>query len=248
MSQEPSLLLRLDAPYMSFGGVRVDHHNITTNYPSRSMLVGLVANALGLDRSQVGALSRLQNRLQFAARQDLPGQMVVDYQTVDLGQDFLKGGWTTRGVIERRDGGEASKTTHIRYRSYLADALYTVAVRLDDPQETPTLDHIADAIQQPERPLHIGRLANIPSSPIFLGRTEAPSLREALRRTPRAVRRHEKGLVQMLCWWPYHEDKEQQCRLVPVFETRDWENGIHTGQSLLREGMLTLSEGEVPRG
>ena len=53
-------VLRFDAPWMSFGGVVVDHHGFTERFPGRSLLTGLVANAIGLDHSDTDALQDLQ--------------------------------------------------------------------------------------------------------------------------------------------------------------------------------------------
>jgi len=236
------LLLRLDAPLMSFGGVRVDEVNKTEAFPLRSMVAGMLANALGYEHRDFSRTSDLQRRLRLAARQDAPGQRLVDYQTVDLGQDFLLQGWTMRHRVESRKGGNASEGTHIRYRHYLADALYTVALSLDPPEGSPSLDDLEAALREPERPLFLGRKPCIPSAPLLLARRSAPSLREALRTTPVARRRHQQGRQErLLAWWPADEEETPDSRLIPVFEDRDWENQIHTGRRFLREGLLSLS-------
>lgn len=150
------LLLRFDAPLMSFGGVVVDQHNKTDALPYRAMLTGLCANALGMTRRDEAALAALQARLRYAARRDRPGTALVDYQTVDFDPDGPMAsdlGWTTRGTLEERKGGEASEGTHIRYRHYLADALVTVALTLDPAAEDPTLDALSRALLAPARPV-----------------------------------------------------------------------------------------------
>jgi CRISPR system Cascade subunit CasD len=237
------LLLRLDAPLMSFGGVRVDQNNDTEEFPLRSMIAGLLANALGYDHREHERTASLQRRLRVAARQDLAGQRVVDYQTVDLGQDFLLEGWTTRGQPEGRRGGEASGGTHIRYRYYLADALYTVALLLDPAEAEPTLATLEAALREPERPLFLGRKTCLPSSPLLLGRAEARSLREALQQAPRSRRGPQAGTT-VRAWWPDDEGEAPvDSRLIPVFEDRDWQNQIHTGRRFLREGRMTIDQG-----
>ncbi|MCS6901539.1 MAG: type I-E CRISPR-associated protein Cas5/CasD [Myxococcales bacterium] len=236
------LLLRLDAPLMSFGGVRVDNTNRTEAFPLRSMVAGLLANALGYEHKDFARTSALQGRLRLAARQDIPGERLVDYQTVDLSQDFLQQGWTMRHKVEGRKGGEASEGTHLRYRHYLADALYTLALSLDPPGEAPTLDELEASLREPERPLFLGRKPCLPSSPLLLGRCEAPSLLAALRQAPVARRRHQEGRREkLLAWWPADEEETPDSRLIPVFEDRDWENQSHTGRRFLREGLLSLS-------
>lgn len=99
------LLLRLDAPLMSFGAVTVDQINPTWRFPARSMLVGLLGNALGWDHRDTGRLQALQARLRFAARWDAEPELLTEYQTVDLGQDFMMDtGWTTRGSAKTAKG------------------------------------------------------------------------------------------------------------------------------------------------
>ena len=72
MSQS-HLLLRLEAPLMSFGTTAVDHRRPVQPWPPVSMLTGLLANALGWQRSDVAALDALQSRIRWAARIDRAG-------------------------------------------------------------------------------------------------------------------------------------------------------------------------------
>ena len=121
------LLLRLDAPLMSFGSVVVDQLNPTWRFPARSMLVGLLGNALGWDHRDADRLQALQDRLRFAARWDAEPEPLTDYQTVDLGQGFmLDTGWTTRGQREDRRGGSAATGTHQRWRDHWANGVAAV--------------------------------------------------------------------------------------------------------------------------
>lgn len=184
------LLMRLDAPLISFGGVSVDNYGYTEDYPALSMVTGLLANALGYHHRGSERLQRLQNRLRMASRCDRPGERLVDYQTVDLGQELISDalGWTMRGKPERR-GGLFSTGTHIRYRHYLADSVHTVALCLEPESESPTLDDLAEALQAPARPLFIGRKCCIPSTPLFLSITDAASPLQALESLQRIGKR-----------------------------------------------------------
>lgn len=244
------LLLRFDAPLMAFGGVAVDEYGVTREFPSASMLTGLLGNALGWDHKEGERLKVLQDRLRFAARCDRPGKYLRDFQTVDLGQAHLDGkrvGWTTRGSVEERGKGEATKGTHIRYRDYLADAVYTVALTLDPPEASPTLGDLATALAHPERPLFIGRKPCLPSVPILLSTVpiEAGGVLAALSSWPRISRGFAKTSppVALHAWWPDDEpllpgvDLERS-RQVPLYDRRDWINQIHTGRRIIREGLI----------
>jgi CRISPR system Cascade subunit CasD len=240
------LLLRLDAPLMSFGGVLVDEHGVTRRWPATSMLIGLLGNALGYEHRDAGRLERLQTRLRYAVRQDRAGSSLLDFQTVDLSQPFLEEGWTTRGVVEGRAGGSARKGTHIRYRHHLADAVYTVALTLAPADEAPALAEVEAAVARPERPLFLGRKPCLPSGPLLLGRVQAASLIEALRQAPGIGQRADSA-SEAAAWWPAEEGEgDGPSRLLPVTDHRDWANQIHVGRRFLRKGRLKLAE--VPHG
>ena len=241
------VLLRFDAPLMSFGGVVVDQHNKTDPLPYRAMLAGLLANALGFTRRDEAALAVLQARVRYAARRDRKGAIVVDYQTVDFDPEGPMAsdlGWTTRGHLEERKGGEASEGTHIRHRHYLADAIVTVALALDPPGEEPSLRAVSEALRAPARPLFLGRKCCVPSGPVWLGETAAPSLRRALEQTPRAgalrvggARRSDEDKLQAV--WPQAEGGDDETtRLWPRVEDRDPENAIHVGRRIYVEGLV----------
>lgn len=239
------LVLRLDAPLMSFGSVRVDQMNGTDRFPYRSMLTGLIANALGLTRDDPSAHEALQRRLRYAARADRLGEVLEDYQTVDFDPDgsMANGlGWTTSGQLEMRKGGEASEGTHIRLRQYLADAIFTVAVSLDDASSKPTIADVSDALRAPARPIFLGRKCCVPSSPLWLGTTQAKSLREALESWPRIQRGRslEQGMLPLPAIWQHAGDdfEERDGRLWPRVEDRDWENSIHVGRRIYVEGTV----------
>lgn len=229
-----ALLLRLEAPLVAFGGTMVDQHGFIRQFPSGSMLTGLLANALGYHHGDFEKLNRLQQRIRFAARIDREGTPIVDYQTVDLGQDFLVDtGWTTRGYRQDRGGGTARTGTHIRYRHYYADRVCTVALTLDPPDEDPTLEQIEHALDEPARPLFIGRKSCLPSVPIKIKRMTCQSLVEALKKFPARKRR-------LPAQWPEEEGDFGEGKPAVLCDERDWENQIHCGERYVFEGNLTM--------
>jgi len=241
------LLMRLDAPLMSFGAPIVDNRGVIQPYPALSMICGLLGNALGYDHCDTNRLQRLQERIRYACRQDRPGKRMRDYQTVDLGQAFLNddGAWTTRGALQRRKGGSASTGTHIRFRDYWADAVYTVALALEPPDESPCLDDLARALDSPARPLFIGRKPCLPAAPLLLRRTQAPNLLHALKTAC-----PPKGLpadASVPAWWPTEPQAEEPHGMqLPVTDARDWANQIHVGERWIAEGQIQLIPQETP--
>lgn len=234
------LLLRFDAPLVSFGGPAIDHNGVVQTFPALSMLTGIIANALGWDHRQFDDLDKLQDRLRFAARIDRRGEAFIDYQTVDLGKDWMlskKAGWTTHGKIaSRNDTG-----THQRWRHYRADSVHTIAVSLEG-SGPPTLDAIATALREPARPLFIGRKCCLPATPLLLGLVDAPSLLAALATTPRAVRADSGQLLAS--WWDGDDASVAigESNLVSTTDERDWRNQIHVGRHLIRVGHIDPPE------
>jgi len=246
MSEREVLLLRLEAPLMSFGGVLVDERGVTEAFPTRSMLTGLLGNALGYDHREAEALGRLQDRLRHAVRCDRPGRLLVDFQTVDLGQPFLAEAWTTRGEAVSRRGGTAATGTHIRRRQYWADAAFTVALALEPATEEPALVHCAAALEEPERPLFLGRKPCLPSRPLALGIVRAKSLHTAIVDAPLS-RRAAAG--PWPAWWAETGEPappKGKGRLVPVSDERDWANQVHTGRRFVWES--TIENGALETG
>ncbi len=249
------LLMRLRAPMMSFGAPIVDSLGVIQPYPALSMVCGLLGNALGYHHRDADKLTRLQGRLRFAVRQDLAGRRLRDFQTADLGQDFMLSNraWTTSGVLDERAGGSAKTGTHIRKRDYWVDAAYTLAVGLEGEGE-PSLEALDGALRYPARPLFIGRKPCVPSERISMGLTQADSLVHALRRAPLAKNaprrvamgswmRARLGSDDQRCamWWPQGDPNgEDPLDTFPVTDARDWANQIHVGQRWLCHGQVPI--------
>ena len=231
------VLMRFDAPLMSFGGVLVDQHNPTEPFPARSMLTGLVGNALGYAHRDAVLLDELQTRITFAARWDVEPQFLRDYHTADLGQSHLaRAGWTTRGITEHRGGGSAKTGTHQRLRYYWANGVLTVALSVGEG--SPDAEAIAGALEMPARPLFLGRKTCLPACRILLGVREARSVLAALRGEPLSERGEPQQSLRA-CWPPScgleGADPRQQIRTADL---RAWGAQVHVGGSELVVGTL----------
>ena len=240
------LLLDLDAPLMSFGGDMVDAYGVVRDFPAKSMVAGLLANALGWERYEADRHARLQERLVMGAARVAEGRRVRDFQTAQLGGGDR--GWTTRGRPEGRAGGAATYLSpHIRYRDMDADARVLVALRLDPAEEEPGLDALADALDRPERPLFVGRKLFLPSRPIGAGTVEAGSILGALARgvsllaapPPHAGVRGQ---------WPASEGLGPHDREEELTDERHWPAGVHAGLRRVAEGMVVPASDAVPVG
>jgi len=234
-----ALILRFDAPLMSFGGVMVDQHGPTDHFPGLAMLTGLLANALGYRHGDFDRLQALQARIQFAARWDVEPEHLVDYHTVDLGQEKMRyAGWTTRGVAEHRAGGSVAKFgTHQRYRHYWANGVMTLAIAVEG-DGMPNLDELQNALSRPARPLFIGRKACLPTAPILSARVQAANLLEALCSYPAHPRIVENDEETLAACWPANIPGSNHARIVSRYDQREWCNQIHAGRRDQHEGRI----------
>ena len=231
------LILRLEAPLLAFGGVAIDQIGVTRDFPAASMLTGLLANALGWRRTEWEKHQDLQDRLIFASRWEREGvpTVLTDVQNAQLTKNDR--GWTTWGGPEGRDG-DSYNAPHRRYRDYHPDACVIVALRLEQAGTGLSLDHIADALDRPARPLFIGRKPCLPSTPLrqkdFI---TALTAYEALQKFPRQHDRsgRSRGL------WPFGEGPSAGAevhRIIDLPDLRNWRTGLHGGARKIVEGIV----------
>ena len=243
------LILNLESPLMSFGGETVDNLGVIRPFPAVSMLTGLLANALGWRRVERQRHQELQERIVFAARIDREphgGLRLTDFQSAAINN--TEQSWTTRGRPEGRGGG--TYQNHLRWRDYHADMSVTVALRLDPADGDPALDAVAEALEEPARPLFIGRKPCLPSRPILRkfgddkfmeGETALTALLAVPLRPPEdeTSRRSADRLVRLL--WPDGEDAPGMDgvrinRRAMLTDQRNWVSGLHGGGRLVCEG------------
>jgi CRISPR system Cascade subunit CasD len=228
------LILVLEAPLISFGAEAVDARGVVSDFPGASMITGLLANALGWQRSERGRHDRLQSRLRFTARIDREGERFTDFQTVQLRKEDK--GWTTRGAPEGRAGGaETYRSPYIRRRDYDADKRVTVALALDPAEEAPDLDALASALIAPARPLFLGRKPCLPARPILETTLEASNLLDALQQAPAPDAGSTRTLLPIGM-------RETHDATILVSDLRNWRSGVHGGQ---REMAVRTERGEA---
>ena len=162
---------------------------------------------------------------------------MTDFQTAQLGANDQ--GWTTRGVPEGRAGGANTyKAPHLRYRDFWADMRVSVACRLEPADAAPTLDALAEALQEPARPLFIGRKPCLPSAALFGGFVEGDSALDALLAAPLADAVTETAAVRLT--WPDGEgaDGVTPNRTYLLTDQRNWISGLHGGGRSVCEGTV----------
>ena len=235
----PFLIMRLEAPMMSFGTTAVDHIRPSGDLPGLSMITGLLARALGWNRPEHAPLiQELQDRVVYAARAEKIGHdgntLLTDYQTAELGADDAA--WTTTGRPEVRTAGKDTlENKHIRLLEYRTDLRVTVALELDPPQYRPTLDDMAQALQYPASVLFIGRKSCLPSHPVYQGMAEAQSTLDALHGIPSV----SPGPDDPVLWNGDHDHASTTLlQTMTMSDLKDWTNNIHTGRRTVATGTM----------
>ncbi|MEU2032845.1 type I-E CRISPR-associated protein Cas5/CasD [Nocardia amamiensis] len=141
--------LRLAGPLQSWGARSRFVRRDTEIAPTKSGVLGLVAAAKGLRRTD--PLETLLG-LRFGIRIDQPGQLVRDFQTAQRPK-------------RERDGSVGWTSLPLSYRYYISDAVY-LAVLEGEHELVAAIDA---AIRSPQFPLYLGRRSCPPAGPIALG-------------------------------------------------------------------------------
>ena len=255
------LIINLEAPLLAFGGETIDNLGVIRPFPAASMLVGLFANALGWRRVERERHQRLQDRLVFAARIDREpagGVRMTEYQTVKMGDTvdlYVQGsrwviGWTTRGAPETRAGALGAAGggpfTHQRWRDYYADMRVTVALRLQPDDDSPTLDELAAGLDEPMRPLFIGRKPCLPACPLYGGFADGDTALAALVGTP--LHSAAPASESIRAMWPEGEGVSDiaAVRTGLLTDQRNWVSGLHGGGRMVCEGGIPRDKFAVP--
>ena len=231
--------VRFRAPLMAFGGVAIDEHGGTRDFPGQSMLVGLFANALGWTRAMHQEHQGLQDRLVFGAVHEHPLSRVTDYQTAKL--YMQERSWSARGspIGRKRSSSYKSRDetgkwlTAQRWRDYGMDLSVSVVVRLDPMAGDPTLEALAAALDRPARPLFIGRKSCLPSDALLRGWVDAPDARAALWNVMPS------GAAGLPAVWPAIEGETPT---VDLTDERNWTSGLHGGTRRVCVGRLSSAK------
>jgi CRISPR system Cascade subunit CasD len=172
------LTMRLSAPLMALQGPRIDGEPQSLPIPTRSLLTGLFGSALGYGRGDHEKLQVLQDNIRVAVVVHRNGVEINDYQIADLGKSYMRGPmWSSGTSIVKREG---SRTEGLRpqERPYRADADMTAVVEVLAGSLV-TSEQILGALDQPVRPLFIGRSSCPPASRLAGRIFEAASLEAA---------------------------------------------------------------------
>jgi len=163
------LMLRLEGDFQSFGTQGKWYIRETDPEPSKSAIIGMIGNAMGLKKFDQ-KLEALDDSLEMAVRIEYQGVIMEDYHTVEAGS--------------RSANRKFSLNPLLTTRTYLQNASFLVVLK-SKKNDKAELQAIADALQNPKRAIFIGRKCCIPTRPIFQKIIEEySSMEEAIKNEP----------------------------------------------------------------
>ncbi len=166
-----TLLLRLVGPMQSWGTTSRFDQRDTGKEPSKSGVIGLLAAAMGIDRSNWTDLEPI-TKLSMGVRHDRPGLPKRDYQTA--------AGSPNDSIIKA--DGKPSADGVVSQRFYLADAAFLVGLEGKD-RDLLTITNAK--LRDPNWPLALGRKSYVPSEPIWIANgIQDAALRDVLMSWP----------------------------------------------------------------
>lgn len=233
------LIIKLEGPMMSFGSLSVDETRNTARHPYQSMIVGMLANGLGLRRYDYEQISYLQQKIEIASRLDRDGVLETDYQTAWMrptGESKQTGEplnfrpsfidptkvWSTRPVI-LQNPKNASNSTIQMWKWYLSDAAVTVAVSINDDN---LFERVVEAVKSPSRPIFLGRKAFLPSRPIFETTIESDNVATAISTLDLFS---EDAQSEISLQYPAKYTIRENEPLSRISDVKNWENNLHDG-------------------
>jgi CRISPR system Cascade subunit CasD len=134
----------------AYGLQTFDVHRRVNHFPTRSAIVGLLAAALGISRTDQQALYELSEQITTAVQVNQAGEKMMDYHTV---QNF------------RSPEGKIQKGTKPTYREYWCDCEYTFAISA----ESSLISQLEVAVKAPIFSLYQGRKCCPLTRPLFDG-------------------------------------------------------------------------------
>lgn len=164
MTDTHTLFLRLEGPLQAWGDTSKFVIRRTMEAPTKSGVLGLIACAMGVARSEVRDCYARLSKLRMGVRIDRPGIRWWDWHTVGAKTGVL----SAQGGVKRNAKTKEPEVLITR-REYLADGSFLVALQGSEA----LVGEVVKAMQAPKWPLFLGRKSCPPSvPPLVLRKTE----------------------------------------------------------------------------
>ena len=187
------LLFQLWGPMASWGGIAIGEERTIEPAPTKSALIGIVAAALGIPRSDESHQAKLAAGYLVGVRVDRAGTLLRDFHTAQVPSEIAvrrRPARMRREEIEAleervRDVG-SSEGTIVSYREYWMGGAWTIALaaRSGAPFD---LRSVAAALHRPRFAPYLGRRSCPLGLPIEAAVIEAPDVLTAFQKVPPLV-------------------------------------------------------------
>lgn len=169
------LVFRLYGPLASWGQAAVGGDRPTGIYPGRSAIIGLLAAALGIRRSEEERQTQLNSSVKIAVKQLVPSSLLRDYHTTQVPSTRRN----VRHLTRRSELAEDRLNTILSSRDYRCDGLWVVAISIT-AESAYTLNELKQALLKPKFTLYLGRKSCPLALPLSPEIKPGVSLKEAL--------------------------------------------------------------------
>lgn len=166
------LMLRLESNIQSWGERSYWDERDTSDMPTKSGVIGLIACCMGLERDDK-RIQYLYDETTMSVRIDDRGRILRDFQTIE---DTVK------------VTGKLNPNKVVSPRYYLVDASFLAAIGSVNEN---LLNEISNAVKNPKWIPYLGRKCCVPSVPIFCGIVNADNAFEALKNKEYPVRYYD---------------------------------------------------------
>jgi CRISPR system Cascade subunit CasD len=178
--QTEFLLMTLGGPMSAWGDITVGEVRSTWDRPSKSAVLGMVAAALGIGRSEAARHLELHRMLGFAVGTSdrRAASPLRDYHTAQSRSQERNADWKTRAGelnVPRHD-----LNTILSQRTYWQDRTAIVALWQIGKGST-DLTQIHRALQSPQYHLYLGRKSCPPGRPLAADMIRAATLEDAIK-------------------------------------------------------------------
>lgn len=174
-----TLVFRLYAPMASWGATAIGEERPTHDAPTAGAIIGLLAAALGIHRTDEEQQTALRDGIEFAVKIISRGTLMRDYHTVQA-PSARTGKYKALPYPNRRAELAAGElNTLLSSRDYRCDGLWIIAVRTR-PSSPFTLEQLKKALQKPVFALYLGRKSCPLATPLVPQIIQADNWRNAL--------------------------------------------------------------------
>ena len=176
------LVFQLYAPLVSWGDQAVGQERPSADHPSRSALLGLLAAALGIDRSDETQQQKLTDCCHFGIKLYSPGLAMRDFHTAQVppSKAGIKYLYTRKDELDELARLADPKIgTILSFRSYRQDS-YSVATVWLEGEHHCSLVQLSEALKAPHFHLYLGRKACPLAAPLNPQLKQCESMKQAL--------------------------------------------------------------------